>query len=849
MSTRKQSDDDFAQEILAHIELETERLIHEGMTPDEARVAARRRFGNVTSSRERFYEAGRLLWLDHLLQDIRCAARNLRRYPIAALVAVLSLAAGIGATTVTLTIRNVIFRNPPPLYRQPGQLSNIQIGTPQNPIRPVGNAVPVPLFLAWREGMGPVMAASTAFGERTIRTSDRTDTFSERAVTPELFAVLGVAPEIGVAFDAKADITSGPAPAILSARAWHQLFDQRSDVLGQVFWIDDRPHTIIGVMPRQFWYADMDSPIWTRLDVRTLIPDTRVGVIVRRPDGVTPSMLESQLQPALAEYAARLPASERQMMIRASGVEGTPIGNQMSFVLPYVLGVAVLLTLIIACANVAILMIAQWTAREQEIAIRASIGATRGRIVRALLTESILIAVCGGALGVCVTLMLRAWILHGSGGSRFFDLTIDSRIFIETAAITVMTGVLAGIVPALHETRRLHLNPLRTLATSDRIRQRWRHTLVILEITVTIALLVVTSTMIEGYWRTVHGQMGFASGPLMTARVDNPNGVPSRQILDVLRRMPGVTSAAASTSVPTRAAGRRVSVAAAAGGSESLVVERGDITEDFFATLGVPMRAGRAFSTTDTAVSRVAIVNETVARLLYRGPERGRFEDLDCQRSVRRHRRGRRLLQPPAARRNSAAASLRAACRGLSGNHTDAVSDPLGRRPRRARAGCSERDSRRGGGHGLRQRRDGRSSHRGHGPGSDGRHRTALSSRDHRAALDDGRNLRRARVRDCTSIARTRDPRGRRRKRSRRGGPRRQAHPSTGRCRFGTWNVRHVRPGSRRPLGRRCRQHLGSVGAGVRLAGRSRRRRRSHRDVDSCSSRACDRSGHTASTQ
>jgi len=110
MSTRKQSDDDFAREIDAHIDLETDRLVEEGLTPDEARTAARRRFGNVTAVRERHYEAGRLLWLDHLAQDLRCAARNLRRYPIASVVAILSLAAGIGATTVTLTIRDVVFR-------------------------------------------------------------------------------------------------------------------------------------------------------------------------------------------------------------------------------------------------------------------------------------------------------------------------------------------------------------------------------------------------------------------------------------------------------------------------------------------------------------------------------------------------------------------------------------------------------------------------------------------------------------------------------------------------------------------------------------------------------------------
>ena len=146
--------------------------------------------------------------------------------------------------------------------------------------------------------------------------------------------------------------------------------------------------------------------------------------------------------------------------------------------LPDILGASVLLTLLIACANVAILMIAQWTAREHEIAIRASIGASRTRIVRALLTESVLVASLGGFAGVGATLALRAvvlWRAGGGGDGRFLVFTIDPVIFVQCAAITALTGLAAGIAPALYETRRLHTNPLRTLAAFDRVRQRWRY--------------------------------------------------------------------------------------------------------------------------------------------------------------------------------------------------------------------------------------------------------------------------------------------------------------------------------------------------------------------------------------
>ena len=402
MSTRKRSDEDFAREIQAHIEIETERLIDDGMPPAEARVAARRRFGNVTGARERLYEAGRLLWLDHLVQDLRCAARNMRRYPVASLVAVLSLAAGIGATTVTLTVRDIIFRKPPPLYQNPEELSKIQIGSPANPIMPVGNAVPVGLYQSWRDALGPSIAAFTSPGSRDVRVGDRTASVPLREVTPELFSVLGVAPSPGSSFSASPAAASGPPPAILSRRVWQHLFDQRADAIGEIVWIDDEAHIVVGVMPERFWFANMDSPIWRPLDPRTLASDARVGVIARRSPGSTHAALDARLQ--------------------------------------------------------------------------------------------------NGAAGIRATAALRGIVLRNSGSNGFFDLSIDARILVQTAIIALFTGIAAGVGPALYETRRLHTNPLRAIASSsDRIRQRWRNALVVFEIAVTIALLVVTATMIDGF--------------------------------------------------------------------------------------------------------------------------------------------------------------------------------------------------------------------------------------------------------------------------------------------------------------------------------------------------------------
>jgi predicted permease len=584
------------------------------MSPERARVEARRRFGNVTATRERHYESGRALWLDHLIHDVRCAWRNVCRYPIASLVAILSLAAGIGATTVSLTVRSLLFHKYPPEYREPAELSTIQLGSPTQPIMPIGNRVPVALYLNWHDDIGRTIAAATSLGDRSLRTGSHNETVRQRAVTPELFEVLGVAPALGSPFSSTS--TSGPAPAILSYRIWQQYFGERTDVLGEPFWLDNQPYVVTGVMPARFWFSDMDSPVWTVLDARRLPPDARVEVVARRPSGTSHDTLEARLQRGLLAYSSTLPAGEQQLIVKASGLEGTPTAKQMSFVLPYILGTAVLLTLIIACANVAILMIAQWTAREHEIAIRASIGATRSRIVRGLLTESLLIACCGAALGVLVTFGLRGWILHQSASGSLFDLSIDPLILIQTGIITLLCGVCAGIAPALYETRRLHINPIRTIATSDRVRQRWRHALVVLEIAVTVALLVVTSAMIDGYRRVTTGQVGYATAPLMTAGAVRAQGVPTHEILDTLARTSGVAAAAASTSVPTRAVGRRLPVSAE-GGGESVTAERAEISDTFLSVLGVQIRQGRSFTKADSHTSRVAILSESLARTLF----------------------------------------------------------------------------------------------------------------------------------------------------------------------------------------------------------------------------------------
>jgi len=450
---------------------------------------------------------------------------------------------------------------------------------------------------------------------------DRMETLPVRAVTPNLFSLLGVPAAIGRMLGERE--RDRATAVLLSHRAWQTLFDGQPDVIGKTLWIAERPYGVVGVMPERFWFQDTDAFLWTALDPAALLPDEPLTVVVRRPSNLSPPALKDTLGAGLAEYARTLPEAERGRRANVTGIGGTPIGRNVSLLFPYLLGGCVFLTWLIACANVAVLMIAQWTSREREIAVRAALGAGRGRVVRLLLTESVLVATVGGGLGVCLTFALRGLLLHNAGPSSpvaLFDTSIHPSVLLESALLTVITGLLTGLAPALYETRRLLANPLRSI-TSDRVRQRWRHALVVAEITATVALLVVMGAMIDGYRRNLSADVGYSTHSLLVLRVDNPAGVRSAEILEFLRSLPGVTSTGAATSAPfSMGVGALRPVGLDNGDTSGFQAEFVQISPTFLPTLGVAVRAGRAFSA-DEAAGRgtAALVNEALANRLWPG--------------------------------------------------------------------------------------------------------------------------------------------------------------------------------------------------------------------------------------
>jgi predicted permease len=528
-------------------------------------------------------------------------------------IAVISLGAGIGATALTLVMRDAIFLAPPPLYAEPHDLLLAHAPTPENPRR----LVPAGLFHAWT--IDPVLADGLAgvapTRQQDVRAGDQQASAAIRPVTRDLFTRLGVQPMLGTPLEAWP--IDGPPPAVLSAGVWSRLFGERAEVVGSSILIDDVPHTVIAVMPRRFWFADMIGPIWTRLDTAGLNPETPLHVVIRQPAALSARELRDRLRATATRYAAGRPADRRQLTVTTRPLRGTPVGDNIGPMVLILLTGAVVLTLAIACTNVSILMMAQWTAREHEIAIRASLGGSRGRIIRALVAESTAIAVAGGLLGFAVVFALRGLARRSVPTADLYDLTVAPAVFAQITLVTLAVGLITGLAPALYETRRLHANPLIAIRGSDRVRQRWRHGLVVFEIAATVALLVVTGAMLSSYDKSLTESPGFDTRPLLAARLDAPGGVDAAPVLEHLRAVPGVASTAVATMVPFISPGP----------SQPQQFDRSALPIEarvpavgpgYFDTLGVPMRAGRAFSAADVHDgARVAVVNEVLAAQLW----------------------------------------------------------------------------------------------------------------------------------------------------------------------------------------------------------------------------------------
>ena len=657
MLGRKRSLDDFTAEVEGHIQLEIARLEDEGLSPDAARAAAHRAFGNVTRSRERFYESQRWPWLDRFGSDLRYAARMLRRSPGFTAVAVVTMALGIGATTAIFSVVDATLLRPLP-YPQPDRLVSIEDDLPGVGSYDVGMSQPEWLDLR-RSGIFEHVSPAW-FDEQNLTGSSLPARVRLSSVAPDYFALLGVPPRIGPAFPA-GDYSPGyRLGVVISDGLWRRVFGADPNVLHRSVRLDTDLYRIVGVMPPGFHSpgrttAERNVDVWAATSffgppisyhpprgIRNL-PAT----IARLRPGLTLAVAQRRVEALVAALRQRYPAdypSRSAWTVRLVPLAQSIFGDVRRTLT--LLLAAVGLVLLIGCANVANLLLARASARGRELAVRQALGAGRGRLVRQLLTESVFLSLLGGTAGLALLFAAKGLLVRlvPDGLPRLHDITISPGVLLFALAATVVCGVTFGLAPAL-QVDRLDLIPaLKSAArgsTASGERTRTRRLLVVAELALSLVLMVAAGLLLRSFWDLLHARLGFDPRSVMTVRtrLPYPNDVSidkyrtiaqkARFLREVLRRsrtLPGVEEAALGnvpsipldrsrrdlSLVPLLVEGRGTDV------TQAPLVDGAVVTPEYFHLLGMTLLRGRSFTDLDDETAPgVAVINEAAARAFW----------------------------------------------------------------------------------------------------------------------------------------------------------------------------------------------------------------------------------------
>jgi putative ABC transport system permease protein len=637
---RRRTDEDFQREIESHQAIEIDRLIAEGLSRDEARHAAARTFGNVTTTRERFYESRRVLWLDELRQDVRYGFRALGRSPGFATVAILTLALGIGANTAIFSVVNAVVLRPLP-YRDPASLVLIET-SPFNPAPPW-------LRSSFRERARTLSGFAGFDGPRsaTLIAGGEPEPVQSARVTWNFLSFLGVAPAAGRDFT-EGEASAGAAPvALLSHELWMSRFGGDEAIVGRTVTLSGDAVTIVGVTPPTFRFPAADvlsataMPVDTQPDVmRVAAADEPVSVIGRLAAGATPAAAAVELL-ALFKESAQTTRFFRQSLIERLelkvGLLQERLAGNIRGRLWLAMG-AVGFVLLVVCANVANLLGARASTRQRELAVRAALGARRGRLARLLLTESMLLALAGSGGGLLLAFMTRdvARTLLAGRLPHVDAIAVDWWVLAFTVAVASVTGMLCGLA-SIPGATRVNLTGVFSGGVAPAVtgRTALRRALLSFQVAVTFVLVVGAALLAQTLWHMSTADRGFDARQLLTVRVAPglPPGLAQNdpraqqrffagfftELTERMGRMPGVASAAAVSSVPFAGLG------AGMGGVrvEGQPVQQEDdslamvamVSPGYFLTMGIPIVAGRDFDERNRlGGEKVAIVNGAFRR-------------------------------------------------------------------------------------------------------------------------------------------------------------------------------------------------------------------------------------------
>jgi putative ABC transport system permease protein len=620
------------EEMRFHLDQQTEKNLRAGMASDEARRQALLRFGGLERAKESTRDEIRPLLLEDSIRDIRHGLRVLRQAPGFTAAALATLALGIGATSAIFSVVRTVMLEPLP-YREPTRIVTVwetnRGGAVRNVIAPAN-------FVAWRErtqtlehlGMvGPAGLAMIVNGQP--------DNVSGLTFSSDAFHAIGVQPAIGRAYTTEEDLGGKDGVIVLSHEFWQRRLGGRRDVLDMTLTTDGRPRTVVGVMPPGFTVAgenaDFLIPYGQTLEqLRAVRGRGSSYAIARLRDGVSFEQAYSEMRGIYGDLEREEPQRNARRTVMLFHVQEQMVGEVRPALLALV--GAVLLVLLVACVNVANLLLARSASREREVGMRTALGAGRGRLIRQMLTESLVLAAAGGIAGLIVASWCHRGLLALVGDRipvpRLDQVTLDLPVVAFTIVIALVTGVVFGIVPAFVSTSR----------ASDALRDGGRHgggrrlhhvlrTLVVVEVALSLVLLAGAGLLMRSFIKLQSVDPGFRAEGVLTAGVQLPDtryDLPRaesffRESLSRIAALPGVQHAAGASCLPVPVAciGTsfwRVDRPKPPDGQLSSSHVR-PITPGFFRTMEIRHAAGRDFSESDTVDSPpVAIVSEELVR-------------------------------------------------------------------------------------------------------------------------------------------------------------------------------------------------------------------------------------------
>lgn len=632
---RKQNEDDLNAEIGSHLDEATRDRIAHGESPEEARLNAQREFGNMGLIKEVTREMWGWAWVEPFWQDLRYGLRMLRRNPLFTLIAVCTLALGIGANTTIFSVVNAVLLRPLP-YRDAEQLvmvwhRNMNQRGPQ-----AGHFELSPANFLDLQKQNQSFAQIAAFVNHDFnltggREPERVKGWQTSAA---LFDLLGVAPFLGRGFTSNDDRDGADPVVVISYGFWQRHFGGQANAVGQKLRLDERNVTVIGVLPPGFEFPVKGSDLWMTLSMNPAQANARaaflLSVVGRLKSGITMAQASSEMETIALSMEQAFPRSNTGVRFAIEPLREQQGGGARRML--YLLVGAVGCVLLIACVNVANLLLARASVRERELAVRAALGAGRQRLLRQMLTESVLLSLLGGGCG-----LLLAWwgvralrAIETGGLVRLDQVGLDGRVLSFTLGVSLLTSVLFGLAPALHSSR-LKMN--QTLkdggrGTADRAGNRLRGAFVIAEVALSLVLLVGAGLLIRSFVQLLRVDSGFRSERLLTLRVelsqaklqDPSQGVSFyQQVLECIQALPGVEAVSIVNALPIATPGMRSALTFEdkpdpPPGQPQLGNNR-VISPDYFRSLGIPLLGGRALTLQDNASAPpVAVINQSLAR-------------------------------------------------------------------------------------------------------------------------------------------------------------------------------------------------------------------------------------------